>query len=115
MKAWATQDLICSNNADWVEHLKLGSDDATWNLTGATLLMHVRNEDFSSDPIMVIVSPQLTVVDAAMRTVTLTVSAATMASTPPGDWIYDILVTAAGAVTVGMRGNAQILMGVTRA
>jgi len=109
---WITRNLVALTNSRFEQRLRLGDPkDESWNLgaAGTTLKMEVRPK--SGGPVMA--TAGVNVVDAESRVINVAIDAAILATLPPGDWRYDLLVTTAGITKCRARGPFTLYGGIT--
>jgi hypothetical protein len=117
MKTWTEYDLVVSNNADWDEVIPIGLPGDSFSLTGATFVMDVRASANAPDSFATYTSPQLILTEEppGSRSATLHVDNSDIENKlPPGDFVYDIVVTLGSKTFVGARGTIASYQGVTR-
>ena len=92
----------------------IATDGTAWNLDGYSGRMQVRSSVSSSTKLLDLVSPT-NISLTSLGMVTITVSAASMAAVPAGQFVYDFeLVSPTGNVQKIIKGAFVVLAEVTR-
>lgn len=91
-------------------------NDVVVNLTGYSARMQVRASVSDSSTLISLSSPSSGItIDGPNGEITVTISAATMASVPAGTWVYDLEIESGGGVVTRLiEGKFSVSAEVTR-
>jgi len=104
-------NIVADQGATFNFNFTVKTDDVGWNLSDYSFAMQVRRSTSSDTTLLNVTSATMT----ALGRVSVTVSAATMNTIPPGRWVYDIeLTSVAGEVTRILEGRFIVKAQVTQ-
>ena len=104
-------NIVADQGATFNLNFTIATDGVALNLTGYTFAMQVRRSTNSSTALLNITSATMN----SSGNVSVTVSATTMNTVPPGRWVYDIELTSSGGqVTRILEGRFIVKAQVTQ-
>lgn len=109
----ANYQMVCPNNATFEFHAVWAIDGTPVNMTGALAAMQVRPTYSSTVPLIDLDETSgITVTSAGV--IDITIDETVTASVPPGNYVYDLVITISGTAYRLLQGKWQHLAGVTR-
>ncbi|MGI9143046.1 MAG: hypothetical protein ACR2IJ_07625 [Fluviibacter sp.] len=109
----ANYQMVCPNNATFEFHAVWAIDGTPVDMTGAQAAMQVRPTYSSSTVLIDLIEGSGIIVDGAGN-IDITVDEAVTAAVPPGNYVYDLVITISDTAYRLLQGKWQHLSGVTR-
>lgn len=104
-------NIVADQGATFNLNFTVATDDIPWDLTSYTFAMQVRRSSNNANTLLNITSATMN----SSGEVSVTVSATTMNTVPPGRWVYDIeLTSSSGTVTRILEGRFIVKAQVTQ-
>lgn len=107
-------NLVCPQGSTFSRTLTYKLDDDPVDLTGYNAKLQVREFFYSPDPVLNLTSASGITLGASAGTISVLIDATTTSSLIPGDYVYDLELTAGATVTRLVEGKLVVTPGVTR-
>jgi len=106
----ATYNISAYQGDTFTLQFTVDTDGTPWNLTGYTAAMQVKPFATSTTKILDLTSSSGITLGGVAGTVTVSVSAATMAAATAGRHVYDLKLTSGGGVTTTLLAGQFIIL-----
>lgn len=105
--------IVTTQGDTWKFNATVETDGVAWNFTGYTAKMQVKESSSALNTYLDLATGDEITLNSSGK-ISITVSAAVMATVPPGRWVYDLEVTSSGGEkTTLLEGNFVVSPQVT--